>query len=205
MPTVQEALDRVWSDQGLKKRLLSDPKPVLKEFGLNIPDSVKVEIHENSASQVNYVLPVKPADTSSLPGSDPVVKVMERAWTDPGYKRKLLSNPEDAVAEMGVHLPASVKLKIWENTPTVEHMVLPMNPAAAAELNDAELESVAGGGLSKGVQTATGCGVAAGVAGGVGAALAFTIVGGIVGGVAAGAAGAGSAAGGAVASGGGKC
>lgn len=201
--TVQDALDRIWSDEALRRRLLTDPKPVLKEFGLQLPDSVSVQIHENTPTLMNVVLPQKPS--GDVPAAtDPVGKTIERAWSDPAFKAKLLSNPKDAAAEMGVKVPAAVDIKVWENTGNVEHMVLPMNPAVT-ELSDADLEAVAGGALSKGVQTATGCGAASGVAGITGAALAFTIVGGIVGGIASGAAAAGSAAGGAIASGKGKC
>ena len=190
--------------RGVRKRLLTDPKPVLAEFGLNLPASVSVQIHENTPRLMNAVLPKEPAELPTTASNDPITRTLERAWTDPAFKTKLLSDPKEAVAEMGVKLPESMDLKVWENTDNVEHMVLPMDPKVT-ELSDADLEAVAGGGLSKGVQTATGCGVASGVAGGVGAALAFTLVGGIVGGIAAGAAGAGSAAGGAIASGGGKC
>lgn len=204
MPTVQEALDRIWSDESLKNKLISNPKPVLREFGLNIPDNVTVHVHENTPSVFNAVLPKKPAGPVSVQSADPVAKVIERAWSDSGFKSRLLANPNDAAAEMGVKLPGNVKLKVWENTDSEEHLVLPLNPRTS-ELSDVELEAVAGGGLSKGVQTATGCGVASGVAGGVAAALFFTAVGSAIAGGVSAAAGAGSAAGGAIASGGGKC
>ncbi len=202
--TVQEALDRVWSDEALRKRLLTDPKPVLKEFGLQIPDSKSVQIHENTPALMNVVLPEKPA--GDVPASnDPIGKTIERAWSDPKFKAKLLADPKEAAAEMGVKVPDVVDLKVWENSASVEHMVLPMNPAVT-ELSDADLEAVAGGGLSKGAQVGLGCGVGSGVAAGLGGALAFTAIGAAVGfGVAAGVAGTASAAGGAVASGGGKC
>lgn len=202
--TVQEALDRVWSDEALRKRLITEPKPVLKEFGLQIPDSKSVQIHENTPTLMNIILPEKPP--GDMPASnDPVAKTMQRAWSDPAFKARLLADPKETAAEMGIRVPDAVNLKLWENTPSVEHLVLPMNPAVT-ELSDADLEAVAGGGLSKGMQVATGCGIGAGVAAGLGGALAFTAVGAAIGfGVAGGIAGTASAAGGAAASGSGKC
>ncbi len=204
MPTVQEALDRIWSDESLKNKLVSNPKPVLREFGLNIPDSVSVQIHENTPTVFNAVLPKKPSGPVSVQSADPVAKVIERAWSDPAFKSKLLSNANDAAADMGVRLPGNVKLKVWENTDSVEHLVLPLNPKTS-ELSDVELEAVAGGSLSKGVQTSTGCGAASGAAGIAAGVLAFTAVGAAIAGGVSGAAAAGSAIGGAVTSGSGKC
>jgi hypothetical protein len=204
MPTVQEALDRIWSDAALKSRLIANPKPVLKEFGLEIPDSVTVQIHENTPTLINVVLPIRPTEPVALSAADPIARILEQAWQDPVFKAKLLTDAKEAVAQSGIRLPEKYELKVWENTPTVEHMVIPVNPAES-ELSEADLEAVAGGGLSKGQQTATGCGIAGGVLGGVSAGLAFTAVGAAITGVAAGAAGAGSAAGGAIASAGHKC
>jgi hypothetical protein len=206
MPTVQEALDRIWSDASLKSRLLSNPKPVLREFGLQIPDSVSIQIHENTPTLINAVLPIAPPKNTSfaMNAADPVARIIEQAWQDPAFKKKLLSDPKEAAAQSGLRLPESMQVKVWEDTPTVNHLVLPLNPAES-ELSDADLEAVAGGSLSKGVQTSTGCGAASGAAGIAAAALAFTAIGSAIAGGVSGAAAAGSAIGGAVASGGGKC
>lgn len=204
MAGVQEALDRLWSDQGLKQRLFTDPKPVLKEFGLEIPEGVSVQVHENNNKVFNAVLPMKPENKTAL-GADPLSQIIERAWSDAAFKQKLLSNPKEAAAEMGAKLPEGIEVKVWENSATVEHIVLPANPVET-ELSEMELEAVAGGGLSKGGQVAAGCGVAAGAAGIGGAALAFTAVGAAIGfGIAGGVAGLGSTAGGIATSGNSKC
>ncbi len=204
MPTVQDALDRIWSDEGLKKRLMTDPKPVLAEFGLQIPPNVKVQIHENTPHLVNAVLIEKPADSANFKATDPISKIAQRAWTDSAFKARLLSNPKETAEEMGLKLSPDMQVKVWENTASAQHMVLPLNPANS-ELSDADLETVAGGGLSKGAQVALGCGAGGAAAGIAGAALAFTAVGAAIGfGVAGGLAAAGSTAGGTVTSAKGK-
>ncbi len=151
MPTVQEALDRIWRDESLKGSLLSDPKPVLESFGMEFAPGVSVQVHENTPSLINAVLPVKPATPVVLGAADPVSRIVEQAWLDPAFKAKLLSDPKEAAAESGLRLPDSVSLKVWENSATVEHLVLPLNPAES-ELSDADLEAVAGGSSGKGAQ-----------------------------------------------------
>lgn len=172
-PAIQDALDRIWSDAALKSRLLAEPNSVLTEFGLTIPASVTVQIHENTPTLMNAVLPLQPANSGG--SADPISRLMERAWTDAEFKAKLLSDSKEAAAEMGIKLPESMILKVWANSATEEHMVLPTNPAES-ELSDADLVAVAGG-MSKETQANTGCGAAGGAAGIAAAALVFTAVG----------------------------
>jgi Nitrile hydratase, alpha chain len=72
-------------------------------------------------------------------------KVVARAWTDPAYKAKLLSDPHSALAEAGVDVPVGIRLKVVEDTVETKHFVLPAAPADAAELSAEELAEVAGG------------------------------------------------------------
>jgi Nitrile hydratase, alpha chain len=72
-------------------------------------------------------------------------KVIARAWADPGYKAKLLSDPHAALAEAGVTIPAGTKLKVVENTADTMHVVLPAAPSSVDELTEEELGKVAAG------------------------------------------------------------
>lgn len=208
MATVQEALQKIWNDPEFKKKLFANPKPVLAELGMNVPAGQNVKIWENTPHEMNFVLPNKaemPANYDPEATNATIGKVIKKAWKDPAFKAKLLSNPKDAVADAaGIELPASLKVRVHEDSPSLKNLILPVNPATE-DLSDSDLEAIAGGGMSKGVQTSTGCGGAAAITGGIAAGLAFTVVGaGVTGGVAAAAAG-GSVVGGAVASNNNKC
>jgi hypothetical protein len=157
---------------------------------------------------MNFVLPNKAAMPA---GYDPeqtnaaIGKLIKKAWADPAFKQRLIADPKHAIADVsGIELPTALKVRVHEDTSNVKNLILPVNPATE-DLSDADLEAVAGGAMSKGVQTATGCGIASAVTGGVAAGLAFTVIGAAVAGGVAAAAGGGSAVGGAIASGGGKC
>jgi len=51
---------QAWADEGFKNRLLSDPKSVLKENGIELPGSIKVNISEDKEDEINLTLPPKP-------------------------------------------------------------------------------------------------------------------------------------------------
>ena len=51
-------------------------------------------------------------------------RVVARAWVDPAYKRRLLEDPETALAELGYPLVGTAKLGVLENTEKVHHLVV---------------------------------------------------------------------------------
>jgi hypothetical protein len=61
---------RAWCDGALIKRLLSDPRDVLSEYGLEVPEGMDVRVEEGTEVKVveggdtvrHFVLPVSPPD-----------------------------------------------------------------------------------------------------------------------------------------------
>lgn len=56
-----------YKDPSYRSRMVREPRQVLAEFGLELDDGVRVEVHDSS-SEVRYmVLPERPAGTEDLP------------------------------------------------------------------------------------------------------------------------------------------
>ena len=55
-----------WKDEALKARFMSDPKAVLKEHGLDVPDGIDVKVGENADDCVHITLPAPPAGHMDL-------------------------------------------------------------------------------------------------------------------------------------------
>ena len=53
---------RTWADPGFRQKLLSDPRSVLPEFGINVPAGVDIRIVENNDKVVYFTLPPKPSE-----------------------------------------------------------------------------------------------------------------------------------------------
>jgi nitrile hydratase len=49
-----------------RSRAVREPRKVLREFGLNFPDSVEVRVHDSNADLRYIVLPLRPAGTDGL-------------------------------------------------------------------------------------------------------------------------------------------
>jgi nitrile hydratase len=50
-------------------------------------------------------------------------KIVARAWTDPAFKKRLLSNGTEAIKEFGLDMGATL-LDVMENTPKVHNMIV---------------------------------------------------------------------------------
>ena len=51
-------------------------------------------------------------------------RVVARAWTDPEFRKRLLANGRDAVAELGLTMPRHHRhLVVLENTPTLQNVI----------------------------------------------------------------------------------
>jgi nitrile hydratase len=51
-------------------------------------------------------------------------QVVARAWADPAYKQRLLTDPDKAIAELGFGGQQGEHMVVVENTPTVHNMVV---------------------------------------------------------------------------------
>ena len=53
-----ELIERAVTDEEFRQRLMTDPKAAVKEaLGLDLPDAISVQVHEDTASTSHLVLP----------------------------------------------------------------------------------------------------------------------------------------------------
>ena len=55
-----------WKDEALKARFMADPKAVLKDHGLDVPDGIDVKVVENADDCVHITLPAPPTGGMDL-------------------------------------------------------------------------------------------------------------------------------------------
>jgi nitrile hydratase alpha subunit len=53
-----------------RQRAVTDPRGVMREFGLNLPDDIEVRVHDSTADIRYLVLPLRPKGTEGLSESD---------------------------------------------------------------------------------------------------------------------------------------
>jgi hypothetical protein len=57
---------KAWQDEAYRKELVANPKGMLqKEFGVELPESLNIEVLEESPAKLYIVIPPKPTDELS--------------------------------------------------------------------------------------------------------------------------------------------
>ena len=51
-------------------------------------------------------------------------RIVAKAWSDREFKQQLSSDPDAALAELGIPIPGDMKIVVLENTPRTTHLVL---------------------------------------------------------------------------------
>ena len=69
-------------------------------------------------------------------------ELIDLATEDERFRARLIANPKAAIQEaLGIHLPESLSVTVYEDSATAAHLVLP----PSARLTDEDLEQVAAG------------------------------------------------------------
>lgn len=58
----EKLLERVRTDENFKQRFVKDPKSILAEMGVKIPDYVQIEVHEDKPTLKHLVIPAHAPD-----------------------------------------------------------------------------------------------------------------------------------------------
>src|SRR5439155_22393353 len=61
--------------------------------------------------------------------------IVAKAWSDEGFKARLLSDPKAVLVEQGIELPADNRVRLIAPSPDAQHMLLP--PKTEQELGSA--------------------------------------------------------------------
>ena len=88
------------------------------------------------------------ANVTSEVRKDLEAQVVAKACADAAFRKALIASPHAAVEkELGIRLPASVHVRVVEESADNFYLVLPQvqDGAKGGELSDLELEAVAGG------------------------------------------------------------
>ena len=141
---------RAWTDPEFKKRLLEDASEASNSLGHVSPVGAHLIALENTPDQHNLVVctlcSCYPWEVLGLP---PVW------YKSAPYRSRAVADPRSVLKDVGDTLPRDTDIRIWDSSPEIRYLVLPMRPKGTEGWSEEQLaeivtrDSMIGTGLPK--------------------------------------------------------
>jgi nitrile hydratase len=139
---------KAWSNAAFRERLLSDATKAVAELGFTGRQGEHVVAVENTPDTHNLVVcTLCSCYPWTLLGLPPVW------YKSPPYRSRAAIDPRGVLAEFGVALPQTTRIRVWDSTAEIRYLVVPMRPAGTDGWTEEQLadlvtrDSMIGAGL----------------------------------------------------------
>jgi len=126
---------KAWTDPAFKARLLANGREAVAELGLSMPPHHRhLVVLENTPSVQNVICCTLCSCTAfSIIGLPP------DWYKDLEYRARVVRQSRTVLKEMGLDLPSSIDIRVWDTTADTRYMVLPVRPAGTQGWSEEEL------------------------------------------------------------------
>jgi nitrile hydratase len=128
---------KAWTDADYRQRLLEDGTAGIGELGYSGPQGEHIEVLENSDQVHNVVVCTL---CSCYPW--PVLGLPPSWYKDPAYRARIVREPRQVLADMGLDLDDDVEIRVWDSSSEVRYLVLPERPDGTSDLSEEELAAL---------------------------------------------------------------
>jgi nitrile hydratase len=128
---------KAWVDPAFKQRLLADSTEAIAELGYIGRQGEDMVVLENTPKVHNMVVCTL---CSCYPW--PVLGLPPVWYKSPPYRAKAVIDPRGTIADFGVTLPESQRIRVWDSTAETRFIVIPMRPAGTEGWSEEKLASI---------------------------------------------------------------
>ena len=126
---------KAWIDNDFAQWLREDATAAVAS--LDLPggnQSANISVADNTPEQHNMVVcTLCSCYPWSLLGLPPVW------YKSAPYRSRVVNDPRSVLADFGVRLPETTRIRVWDSTAEVRHLVLPMRPGGTDGFSEDEL------------------------------------------------------------------
>jgi len=115
---------RAWTDPAFKRRLLANGRAAVAELGLTMPPHhAHLVVLENTPSLQNVICCTLCSCTAFT-----IIGLPPGWYKDFEYRSRIVRQSRTVLREMGLDLPDTVDINVWDTTADTRYMVLPVQP-----------------------------------------------------------------------------
>ncbi len=129
-----QIIARAIHEPEFRSRLISQPKQVLQEMSVPIPQEQAVTVVESRNGTIFFVIPIMSEEeiqqlstsvNSVHPQRSVRSRILLKATQDPGYKAELFKHPKAILKTEGLPIPDAAEVTVLENSLEQLYIVLP--------------------------------------------------------------------------------
>ena len=132
-----QVVARAWTDAAYKQRLLENGTAAIAELGFGGPQGEHIVVVENTETVHNVVVCTL---CSCYPW--PVLGLPPNWYKSPPYRARMVREPRVLLREMGLDLPESVEIRVWDSSAEIRYMVLPERPPGCEGKSEPQLAAM---------------------------------------------------------------
>jgi nitrile hydratase len=125
---------KAWADPTYREWLLTDATAAIASLGYIGRQGEHMVAAENTPNQHNMVVCTL---CSCYPW--PVLGLPPVWYKSAPYRSRAVLDPRGVLAEFGVHLPETTRIRVWDSTAEVRYLVIPMRPEGTDGMNEEAL------------------------------------------------------------------
>ena len=117
---------RAWTDPAFRARMLANGAEAAREMGFEFPEHHRrLVVLENTASVHNVIVCTLCSCTAYT-----IIGAAPGWYKDLDYRARVVRESRTVLREMGLALPESTEIRVWDTTADTRYMVLPPRPPA---------------------------------------------------------------------------
>jgi nitrile hydratase len=129
---------RAWTDPGFKARMLADGTGAARDMGFDFPEHHRhLTVLENTADVHNVIVCTLCSCTAYT-----IIGAAPGWYKDLDYRARVVRESRTVLREMGLNLPESTEIRVWDTTADTRYMVLPVQPAATRGWSAEQLAAI---------------------------------------------------------------
>ena len=129
---------RAWTDPAFRQRLLADGRSAAAEFGFELPRHHRHLVFlENTAAVHNVICCTLCSCTAFT-----IIGLPPDWYKDLEYRARVVRQSRTVLKEMGLDLPPSIDIRVWDTTADTRYMVLPVRPARTEGWSEEKLAGI---------------------------------------------------------------
>ncbi len=128
---------RCWIDPAFRVRFLDDATAASAELGVAGPEGKHMRAVENTSMVHNVIVCTQCSCTAW-----PLIGLPPDWYKSAPYRARVVREARNVLAEMGLLLPADVKIQVWDTTGDTRYVVLPQRPIGTESWTEEQLRTL---------------------------------------------------------------